>query len=128
MRSPRAPARCSCRAAALLRARPGSPGRLPLLGTAGGRPGARVACGRLARRLQDERAGVQWIAGDLSDRIALELLVDEAEAVIHLAGTVNAPDSVGFEAANVEGTLNLVEAAVAARVGRFVHVSSLSAR
>jgi nucleoside-diphosphate-sugar epimerase len=82
----------------------------------------------LARRAQAERAGVTWVAGDLADKAALARLVDGADAVIHLAGVVNAPDPGGFEAGNVAGTLNLVEAALAARVARFVHVSSLSAR
>jgi uncharacterized protein YbjT (DUF2867 family) len=82
----------------------------------------------LARQPQEARDGVEWVAGDLADKIALEKLVRGAEAVIHLAGVVNAPDAAGFEEGNVAGTLNLVEAAVAARVPRFVHVSSLSAR
>ena len=82
----------------------------------------------LARSPQEARAGVEWVAGDLADKIALERLVAGAEAVIHLAGVVNAPDAAGFEEGNVAGTLDLVEAAVAARVPRFVHVSSLSAR
>ncbi|HUQ14322.1 MAG TPA: NAD(P)H-binding protein, partial [Novosphingobium sp.] len=51
-----------------------------------------------------------------------------AEAVIHVAGVVNAPDAAGFEAGNVAGTLAVVEAAVTARVPRLVLVSSLSAR
>ena len=82
----------------------------------------------LARSPQEARAGVEWVAGDLADKIALDRLVAGAEAVIHLAGVVNAPDAEGFEQGNVAGTLALVEAAVAARVPRFVHVSSLSAR
>ncbi|MET0180515.1 MAG: NAD-dependent epimerase/dehydratase family protein, partial [Novosphingobium sp.] len=82
----------------------------------------------LARRPQPERARVAWVAGDLADKEALARLVDGADAVIHVAGVVSTPDPAGFETGNVAGTLNLVEAALAARVTRFVHVSSLSAR
>jgi nucleoside-diphosphate-sugar epimerase len=82
----------------------------------------------LARRAQERRKGIEWIAGDLADKAALTALVAGAEAVIHVAGVVNSPDAAGFEAGNVVGTLNVVEAAVAARVPRLIHVSSLSAR
>lgn len=50
------------------------------------------------------------------------------DAVIHVAGVVNAPDAEGFEAGNVAGTRAMVEAAQAAGVQRFVHTSSLTAR
>lgn len=82
----------------------------------------------LTRRKQKRRKGVEWVEGDLANRTALRWLVKGAEAVIHVAGVVNAPDAAGFEAGNVTGTLELVEAAVKAGVPRFVHVSSLSAR
>jgi uncharacterized protein YbjT (DUF2867 family) len=82
----------------------------------------------LARQPQPARPGVEWVAGDLADREALTALLRRAQAVIHIAGVVNALDAAGFEAGNVAGTLNLVECAVAAKVPRFVHVSSLSAR
>lgn len=82
----------------------------------------------LARRDQAGRAGVEWLRGDLADRSALQALVTGTEAVIHVAGVVNAPDPAGFEAGNVTGTLELVEAALAAGVPRFVFISSLAAR
>ena len=82
----------------------------------------------LTRRKQPGAAGVEWIEGDLHDRKALTRLVAKAEAVIHVAGVVNTPDPMGFHLGNVEGTMALVEAAVAARVPRFVFVSSLAAR
>ncbi len=82
----------------------------------------------LTRRLQDPRQGVEWVRGDLDAKAALRQLVRGAEAVIHVAGVVNAPDAAGFEAGNVIGTLNLVEACLSEGVQRFVHVSSLSAR
>ncbi len=82
----------------------------------------------LARQPQKPRQGVEWIMGDLADTPALARLVAGAEAVIHIAGVVNAPDVAGFEAGNVAGTLEVVTAAMVAGTPRFIHVSSLSAR
>jgi nucleoside-diphosphate-sugar epimerase len=58
----------------------------------------------------------------------LQRLVEKAEAVIHVAGVISAPNAAGFEAGNVTGTLGLLAAATATGVHRFVHVSSLAAR
>lgn len=82
----------------------------------------------LARSPQDARAGIEWIAGDLGNREALAELLHGVDAVVHIAGVVNAPDAAAFQAGNVTGTLNVVETAAAEGVQRFVHVSSLSAR
>lgn len=86
------------------------------------------AVAALARRPQPDREGVEWIAGDLADRPALDRLVADADAVVHVAGVLNAPDAAGFEAGNVEGTRAMLAATQAAGVKRFVFVSSLSAR
>lgn len=82
----------------------------------------------LTRRQQDARDGVTWVKGDLSTQDALEQLVSGADAVIHIAGVVNAPDGAGFYKGNAAGTKNVVTAAREAGVQRFVHVSSLAAR
>ena len=82
----------------------------------------------LTRRPQKARAGVEWVEGTLSDRAALASLVEDAEAMLHVAGLTNAPDPADFRAANVEGTQNLLQACQDAGVRRFVFVSSLSAR
>lgn len=89
---------------------------------------AGLAVRALARRDQPPRDRTEWIRGDLDDRDALKRLCNGAEAVIHVAGVVNAPDPEQFERGNVTGTLNVIEAAKAAGVPRLVHVSSLSAR
>ncbi|WP_126172019.1 NAD-dependent epimerase/dehydratase family protein [Altericroceibacterium xinjiangense] len=82
----------------------------------------------LTRKDQPGRDKVEWVRGDLADSAALARLVGNAEAVIHVAGVVNAPDAAEFEAANVTGTLQVIEAALAAQVPRIVFVSSLAAR
>lgn len=79
----------------------------------------------LTRRDQPPREGVTWIAGSLDDAESLIALAKGADAVIHVAGVVNAPDAAGFTTGNVDGTRNMLNAAGAAR---FIHVSSLSAR
>ncbi|GGB91084.1 epimerase [Novosphingobium endophyticum] len=82
----------------------------------------------LTRRPQAPRRHVRWIGGDLFDTASLCELTRGVEATIHVAGVVNAADLAGFEAGNVNGTLNLIETVVAKGIPRFVHVSSLSAR
>ena len=82
----------------------------------------------LTRRPQPPRQGIEWIAGSLDDRAALDRLVTGADAVIHVAGVVNAPDAAGFEAGNVIGTGTVLAAAEKAGTARFIHTSSLSAR
>jgi nucleoside-diphosphate-sugar epimerase len=82
----------------------------------------------LTRRDQPPRDRLDWIAGDLSSRDALEQLVDGVDAVIHVAGTINSPTAAGFERGNVAGTLAMLAAATAGGVHRFVNVSSLAAR
>ena len=81
----------------------------------------------LTRREQPARDGVIWIVGALDDDAALADVVDGADAVIHIAGVVNA-DRAAFIAGNIEGTRAIVDAARHAAVARFVHVSSLAAR
>lgn len=79
----------------------------------------------LTRRPQPARAGVEWVAGDLTDPGDL---CAGADAVVHVAGVVNARDRAGFTAGNIAGTEAMVVAARSAGVSRLVHVSSLAAR
>lgn len=74
---------------------------------------------------------LEWVEGDLLDPATLGDAVAGIDAVIHAAGDVLQLGSPAARAhqrlVNVEGTRNLIEAAVAARVRRFVHTSSVSA-
>lgn len=93
---------------------------------------AALAQGHLVRALtrspRPPRDGVHWIYGSMEKPLALSQLVMGADAVIHVAGVINAPDKEGFAVGNVEGTLAVIDAARAAGIRRFVHVSSLAAR
>ena len=82
----------------------------------------------LTRRPQPAMAGVEWIAGALDDPASLRRLMDDADAVIHIAGVISAPDREGFNAGNAVGTLAVIEAARATGIRRLIHISSLAAR
>lgn len=82
----------------------------------------------LTRREQEPRENVTWVRGELRDTASLSELTRGAEAILHVAGVVSAPDAAGYEAGNVTGTLNVIETAVAKGIRRLVFVSSLSAR
>lgn len=82
----------------------------------------------LTRRPRPPRDHVFWIHGALDDEPSLVALCTGADAIVHVAGVTNAPDASAFDAANRVGTLAVLHAAEAARVDRFVHISSLAAR
>ena len=82
----------------------------------------------LNRRAQPPRAKLKWVPGSLEDAAALDTLVRDADAVVHIAGVVNAPDRDGFEAGNARGTVAVVDAMRRRGIRRLVHVSSLAAR
>lgn len=82
----------------------------------------------LTRRAHPGRDGLTWVAGDLANPAALADLVAGADAVIHVAGVLNARSAAGFTAGNVAGTAAVLAAAEGTGVRRFVHVSSLAAR
>lgn len=82
----------------------------------------------LTRRAQPARPGVTWIEGALDRPESLQRLTDGADAVLHIAGVVNAADRAGFAAGNIDGTAAMLAATTQAGLSRFVHVSSLSAR
>jgi uncharacterized protein YbjT (DUF2867 family) len=71
---------------------------------------------------------IAWVDGALDRPETLVKLCAGAEAVIHIAGAINAPSRAAFEAINVAGTAGMIDAARKAGVRRFVHISSLAAR
>jgi uncharacterized protein YbjT (DUF2867 family) len=71
---------------------------------------------------------IAWVDGALDRPETLVKLCAGADAVIHVAGAINARDRAGFEAVNVVGTAAMIDAARKAGVRRFVHISSLAGR
>ena len=82
----------------------------------------------LTRGWKPPEEGIDWVDGALDRPESLLKLCAGADAVIHIAGAINARNRAGFEAVNVAGTANMIDAARAGGVRRFVHISSLSAR
>src|SRR4051812_50157303 len=53
---------------------------------------------------------IAWVDGALDRADTLVKLCAGADAVIHVAGAINARDRSGFEAVNVPGTANMIAA------------------
>lgn len=82
----------------------------------------------LTRGWRPPEDGIDWIEGALDRPESLAALCEGADAIVHIAGLINAASRAGFEAVNVGGTLAMIDAARGAGVRRFVHLSSLAAR
>ncbi len=72
-----------------------------------------------------ERAGVRFLPVDLGDGPGLRAACEGAEIVVHAAAlsTAWAPKAA-FRHSNVDGTAAILEAAAAAGVRRFIHIST----
>jgi uncharacterized protein YbjT (DUF2867 family) len=70
---------------------------------------------------------IAWVDGALDRPDSLAKLCAGADAVIHIAGLISGTRAA-FEAVNVAGTANMIDAARTAGVRRFIHISSLAAR
>ena len=78
----------------------------------------------------DAMDGVSTVRGDVTDPASLAGAFDGADAVVHLVGIIDESPSKGvtFERIHVDGTRHVAEAARAAGVARFVHMSANGAR
>ena len=78
---------------------------------------------------QDEIDQVQWVKGDILDVTILTDLMGDCERVYHCAGLVsfNPKMASRLMKINVEGTANVVNAALACGVKKLIHVSSVAA-
>ncbi len=84
---------------------------------------------RGAEALEGLSGDLELVSGNVLDRAAMERAVDGVSTVFHLAAVISIvgdPDG-RVHAVNVEGTRHVAEAALAAGVGRMVHVSSVHA-
>jgi nucleoside-diphosphate-sugar epimerase len=90
--------------------------------------GARVRCLVLpgADDSALKQAGARTVEIDLSRPGDLSAALAGADVVMHLAGIIHPRRIPELYALNTEGTKRLIEAAAAAKVKRFVHVSSNS--
>ena len=76
------------------------------------------------------RDGVEVRHGDITDAASLDGAFDGTDAVVHLVGIIDESPSKGvtFERIHVGGTRRVVEAAQAAGVTRYIHMSANGAR
>jgi nucleoside-diphosphate-sugar epimerase len=83
----------------------------------------------LSHRTAPQRhSSVELIRGGIGDPVALKALVANADAVVHAAGVVAAPNERAFHEINTEGTRAVGRAAAEAGVPRVLLISSLAAR
>lgn len=86
----------------------------------------------LARSFDDPKAAFEkiiWIEGELSDYYSLEEALAGVDFVYHCAARVSfrPADQKNMQYTNIQGTANLVNAALYCKVKKFCHVSSVAA-
>ncbi len=76
----------------------------------------------------EKRSELEIMAGDVCDRESVRSAVDGCEVIFHLAALIGIPYSYGAPASyvrtNIEGTLNILQAAREQSVERVVHTST----
>ncbi len=68
----------------------------------------------------------QTVIGDITDADAVRRAVDGCDIVVHCAAKQGHGKLDDFRRVNVDGTLNLLRAAQAANVARFIHISTIN--
>lgn len=82
-----------------------------------------------AERIRATGDRIEPVVGDLTDRRTLDRLFDGLAGrvdVLHTAGVIHPASTAEFDAVNAGGTSSMLDAAHAAGIRRFVHVSSNS--
>ena len=77
----------------------------------------------------EETSRIEWVKGDILDVGLLQDVMRDCKKVFHCAGlvTFNPSRQEELYKINVEGTANVVNAAIATGIDKLVHVSSVSA-
>jgi NADH dehydrogenase len=70
---------------------------------------------------------VEIALGDVLDPESLRRACEGVDGIIHLAAIIREGPGSTFQRINIQGTKNVLEAAVSAKVGRIVHASTLGA-
>ena len=81
------------------------------------------------RKFLQTLKNVELAEGSVEDRAAIDVAMKGVDAVIHSAGLVKARSEDEFKQTNTQGTINLLDSAIAnaPNLKRFVHVSTLEA-
>jgi nucleoside-diphosphate-sugar epimerase len=72
---------------------------------------------------------VEWVEGDILDPTSLDEAMEGADVVIHSAAIISfhKADRQKLHHVNVQGTANIVNAAIEKNISRLVHISSVAA-
>ncbi len=81
----------------------------------------------LAKAGTGKASGAELVLGDVSNRQSLEQAMSGVESVIHLVAILRESKGATFDGVNVQGTKNVVQAALGAGVKRFIHIGALGA-
>ncbi|MDE2857738.1 MAG: SDR family NAD(P)-dependent oxidoreductase, partial [Chloroflexota bacterium] len=79
-------------------------------------------------RLREVAAGIEIVEGDVTVPASLSPVMENVEAVIHLVAIAMEKRGQTYEAVNFQGTVNVIDAAQAAGVKRFINMSQNGAR
>ncbi|MEM9831731.1 MAG: NAD-dependent epimerase/dehydratase family protein [Bacteroidota bacterium] len=79
--------------------------------------------------VKDIQSEIEWVEGDLLDVASLEKNLEEVNGIIHSAAFISydSRDEAIMQKINVEGTANMVNAALKQGINHFVHISSVAA-
>ncbi len=78
-----------------------------------------------AKALREQ--GIELALGDVTDPQSLREAMQGVDTVIHLVAIIRESKKATFNGVNAQGTKNMVEAARASSVKRFIHMSALGA-
>src|SRR5574341_734047 len=70
---------------------------------------------------------IEWVEGDVTELQTLPPALQGVDAIIHTVAIAIEKGSRRYEDVNIQGTINVVEAAKAAGVRRFINISQLGA-
>ena len=71
--------------------------------------------------------GAELAIGNVTNPASLRTAAEGVDTIIHLVAVIREPKNATFESINVIGTKNMIEAAKAAGVKRFIHMGALGA-
>lgn len=79
--------------------------------------------------LKDIEKSIEWVEGDISDTVILNKAMEQCDTVIHTAAIISFSPSKRdlMYQVNVEGTANVVNAALKNKIQKFCYISSIAA-
>src|SRR6185503_10189424 len=94
-----------------------------------GRPIRALVRSRAWAEAEGRLAGlnVEWVEGDVTRPETLAAAVKQVDSIIHTVAIAIEKGGRTYEAINYQGTVNMVDASLAAGVRRFVNISQLGA-